>query len=183
MSAVLSASTHQVHFYDDEAALLPPLVKYIGTALRLGHDAYVICRPSLAQRLSVEIHREHVHRAPFGVDRGALTVLDAQSTLDKFMVDGWPDREAFGRHVGSLFEAAAAQGKTVVAYGEMVALLCEQGDYAAALRLEHVWNELLARFRFSLLCAYPTKLFSNMKGKGSYSHICAAHDQVYASGR
>jgi hypothetical protein len=61
----------------------------------------------------------------------------------------------------------------------MVALLCEQGDYTGALRLEQVWNELLSRYRFSLLCAYPTKLFSNMKGQGSYSHICSANDRVF----
>jgi hypothetical protein len=183
MSAVLNDSKHQVHFYDEESGLLPPLVKYIGTALRLGHDAIVICRPSVASRLSVEIHREHVQRTPFGVDRGRLTVLDAQATLDKFMIDGWPDPAAFGKHVGSIFETASTQGQTMVAYGEMVALLCEQGDFAAALRLEQAWNELLSRFRFSLLCAYPTKLFSNMKGRANYSHICAAHDQIYASGR
>jgi hypothetical protein len=183
MSAILNEASHQVHFYDGEAALLPPLVKYIGTALRLGHDAMVICRPSLADGLSVEIHREHVQRTPFGVGRGTLTVRDAQAMLDKFMIDGSPDPAAFNKHVGSIFETASAQGKTVVAYGEMVVLLCERGDFAAALRLEHAWNELLSRFRFSLLCAYPTKLFSNMKGQANYSHICAAHDRIYASGR
>ena len=178
MAAVEKESAHTVQFYEDEADLIPSLVKYIGTALRLGHDAVVIARPSLAGKLSTELHREHVQRLPADRPRGQLITLDAQTALDLFMVDGWPDPVAFEQHIASVVAKATAGGKTAVAYGEMVALLCEQGQYAAALHLEKVWNGLLGRLRFSLLCTYPMRLFSNMAGKNSYSHICAAHQHV-----
>jgi hypothetical protein len=173
-----NASTHSVQFYEDDADLLPHLVKYIGTALRLGHDAIVIGRPKLVEQLSMELHREHVQRSPFGTKRGQLTTLDAQATLDKFMVDGWPDPERFDRHVAPLVERATVGGKTAVAYGEMVALLCERGQYAAAIKLEKIWNGLLDRLKFSLLCAYPMRLFSNMTGRANYQSICNAHSHV-----
>jgi hypothetical protein len=178
MAANEKESTHTVQFYEKEADLVPSLVKYVGTALRLGHDAVVIARPSLAGKLSAELHREHVQRLSSERPRGQLTTLDAQQALDMFMIDGWPDSAAFDQHIASVMSKATAGGKTAVAYGEMVALLCEQGQYAAALRLEKVWNDVLGRMHFSLLCSYPMRLFSNMAGKNSYSHICAAHQHV-----
>ena len=171
-------STHSVQFYEDESELLPHLVKYVGTALRLGHDAIVIGRPKLVEQLSMELHREHVQRSPFGTRRGHLTTLDAQATLDKFMSEGWPDPDLFEKHVTPLVQRATVGGKTAVAYGEMVALLCERGQYAAAIRLEKIWNGLLERLKFSLLCAYPMRLFSNMTGKANYQSICNAHSHV-----
>ena len=171
-------SSHAVQFYKNEAELVPVLAKYVGTALRLGHDAIVIARPGLCGKLGGELQRIELERLSASTARGTLIALDAQATLDRFMVDGWPDPSAFEEHVASFVKNATAGGKSVVAFGEMVALLCEQGHYAAALQLEKVWNDLLARFRFSLLCAYPLRLFTNKAGQGHYSHVCAVHQQV-----
>ena len=178
MASEVASSSHSVKFYHDEGELLASLVKYIGTALRLGHDAVVIARPAVSQGLALELHREHVQRDPFGPRRGQLTTLDAQATLSTFMRDDWPDAALFDKHVADVIRRMTSGGKTAVAYGEMVALLCEQGLHAAALRLEQLWNALLARHSFSLLCAYPTRLFSNMTGKRNYQQICAAHSHV-----
>jgi hypothetical protein len=178
VSQVVHESSHAVQFYDADADLVPSLVKYIGTALRLGHDAIVIARPSLNEQVSLELHREHIQRAPFGTSRGRLTTLDSDGMLKRFMVEGWPDAALFQRHVGGMVEGATAGGKMAVAYGEMVALLCERGQFAAAIKLEKLWNELLARLKFSLLCAYPNKLFTNMTGKANYAHICDSHTHV-----
>jgi len=49
----------------------------------------------------------------------------------------------------------------VHAFGEMVALLCQDGLFDAAVELEGLWNELAARFRFHLFCAYPSRLFAS----------------------
>jgi len=174
-------SEHLVQFYDDEAELVPALVKYVGTALNLGHDAIVIARPGITGQVVTELRQQHLQRLSQARPRGRLTTLDAQATLKTFMVDGWPDPQAFERNVAPVVAKATSEGRSAVAYGEMVALLCEQGQYAAAVRLEKVWNDLLGRLRFSLLCAYPMRLFTNMAGKGSYPHICEAHERVIAA--
>jgi hypothetical protein len=49
---------------------------------------------------------------------------------------------------------AAGPGPVRV-YGEMVALLWADGQVAAALELEDLWNELGRRLPFSLFCGYP----------------------------
>ena len=168
---------HAVQFYDTEAELLPTIVRHIGMALRLGNDAVVVARPSLAQALALDLHRENLQRA-FGRSRGKLVTLDADKTLGKFMVDGWPDPVLFDESVGALMATATAGNRVAVAYGEMVVLLCERNQYAAALRLEQLWNGLLGKLRFSLLCAYPNRLFASMEGKANLRHVCAAHSQL-----
>lgn len=40
-------------------------------------------------------------------------------------------------------------------YGEMVAVLWDAGQVAAAVELEARWNALASRFTFALLCGYP----------------------------
>ena len=49
---------------------------------------------------------------------------------------------------------AAQNGRRVRAFGEMVALLWSEGNQAAAIRLEELWNELALSQTFCLFCAY-----------------------------
>lgn len=64
----------------------------------------------------------------------------------------------------------------------MVAVLCERGDYEAALALEALWNDLAARYRFSLFCAYPRRLFSESGHSHAFQRVCAAHSLVRTAG-
>jgi hypothetical protein len=171
-------SAHFVQFYKEEGALVGEVSRYFDTALRTGHTGIVIARPGLIDALKIELHRIHVTGQPFGPHRGELVALDAQAMLDKFMVEGWPDEALFAQSVGRVVERCTQGGKKVAAYGEMVALLCEQGHQEAAIRLEGLWNELLERHAFSLMCAYPTRLFSGPDGASTFRSVCKAHSRV-----
>ncbi len=64
-------------------------------------------------------------------------------------------------------------------FGEMVALLWEQGNQTAALRLEALWNELRSTTHpFSLLCAYPMSLFVGPERAELFTQMCELHSQV-----
>ncbi len=100
--------------------------------------------------------------AAAGVDVDAarerrLVMLDAGETLAAFMVEGLPDRDRFDAVVGGTVRAlcAPAPGRTLHAYGEMVGILWQDRRYAAAIRLEALWNELLRKGGLRLFCAYP----------------------------
>ncbi|MBI2772475.1 MAG: MEDS domain-containing protein [Burkholderiales bacterium] len=169
---------HFVQFYKEERALLVEVSRYFDTALRTGHTGIVIARPDLIGALKIELHRAHIDGLPFGPSRGELVTLDAQQTLDQFMVEGWPDDKLFAQVIGSLVKKSTRGGRKVAAYGEMVALLCEQGRHDAAIHLEKLWNQLMERHTFSLFCAYPTRLFSDLDGMTSFKSVCQAHSRV-----
>jgi hypothetical protein len=174
------AHPHFVLFYRDEVAAQNTISSYLAKALRAGEPALVIARPALMLQVRTELHRQHVQGVPFGPQRGQLVELDAAETLKKICVGGKPDAEAFEQVIGgALHELTGTTGQRVAAYGEMVRLLCERGQYADAVHLEKLWNTLLARARASLFCGYPRRLFQAAATKGFMDEIRAAHSHIY----
>ena len=114
--------------------------------------------------------------------QGRFIQLDAAETLDKFLVNGWPEtklfREIIGGTVESLASAATSSRKEVAAFGEMVALLWADGKGEAAIRLEQLWNELAQTHSFKLHCAYPIAGFSDCAHSEQLRVICAEHSAV-----
>ena len=110
---------------------------------------------------------------------GTLTVLDAAETLKTLMVGDRPDAERFNRVAGSRIEALCTRGgqwTKVRAFGEMVDLLWRGGNRAAALALEELWSELVARYPVDLLCAYALPGFYD--GPHPMEQVCAGHSEV-----
>ena len=115
--------------------------------------------------IATEAHRDAFEAkfADAGVDVAAALARRARSSgstrprpWPAFMRDGDVDRDAFFDRLGPIMGTAAATGRPVRAFGEMVALLWEAGDVLAAIDLETAWNELAAQVPFSLYCAYRT---------------------------
>lgn len=161
-------SDHFVRFYHEDALLVADISSFLSAALD-GGSAIIIGEQ---QRIDA-VQRQLEQIVPNAPDR--LIALDAMTTLGRFMVDGWPDPARFDSSVGSVVRAAAANGGLVRAYGEMVALLCEQGLYDAAIALEALWNELGQTCTFSLFCAYRWNLFPTVELADSFKQICRVH--------
>jgi signal transduction histidine kinase/ActR/RegA family two-component response regulator len=123
------------------------------------------------------LHRDSVKKQ----QSGRLITLDAEQTLAKFLVDGWPDRDQFNISVGQFVAEAAASGGPVHAFGEMVALLCAEGKFDAAVHLESLWNELSSQHSFRLFCAYPTRLFASGDHTHTFQRVCSAHSHILPS--
>jgi len=70
------------------------------------------------------------------------------------MAAGKPDRVAFDRVIGTVIRRSAEGGRLVHAFGEMVALLWDEGLVSEAVQLEGMWDELGRRSPFSLFCGY-----------------------------
>jgi hypothetical protein len=114
------------------------------------------------------------------VDEGRLLFCDARDMLARFMVNGYPSPERFEETVGALIRqiSAKAGGKGLRAYGEMVDVLWNSGDSAAAISLEQCWNKLLNAHGFSLLCAYQIDVFGNEFQVGVLDNVLCAHTHL-----
>lgn len=108
------------------------------------------------------------------IARRQLMVFDAATTLAGFFRDGRIDRMAFDRTVGDIVRQQARLGPLRV-YGEMVDVLAEQGLFAEAESLEHLWNALLQECSVHLLCGYQSLRFTEPAAAGALHAICAAH--------
>ncbi len=173
--------SHSVEFYEDDAVFLDGLSEYIGSALGSGGACVVIATKAHLEALAERLQQWGIDVASTARNNRYIG-LDADRTLARFMVDGWPDEQLFlGAVEPELLRASSAtqrKGASVVAFGEMVARLWEQGKCEAAIRLEQIWNELVRRRSFSLRCAYPMACFSGEKQDELFRQVCAEHGAV-----
>ncbi|HLG73954.1 MAG TPA: ATP-binding protein [Chloroflexota bacterium] len=177
----LEKDGHSVRFYAEDAFLVDGLAAFVGSALARGRAAVVIATPEHRQALRHALAERGLN-ASVAQRQGRYVDLDARATLDAFMVDGWPDQARFEEVVGAvLASAAAAAGgrrERVAAFGEMVALLCEDGLPGAALHLERLWNALAEKHSFHLHCAYRMGAFGDAAGAKRLAEVCAEHTDV-----
>ncbi|HVZ64098.1 MAG TPA: MEDS domain-containing protein [Lacunisphaera sp.] len=172
----ISPCQHLLHLYPDENAFLDILEEYVSSGLRIGETTIVIATPGHCDELDRRLEMQGIDvKAARGSDR--YIVRDAAETIDRFMVDGWPDEKRFQHTVRDLLSCARESGPKVRAFGEMVALLWDQGHCGATVRLEHLWHELSQNVGFSLLCSYPRSGFTQ-GGTESLRAICAAHHRT-----
>ena len=169
---------HAVQFYENERSLYTTVAGFLGQGLVDGQPAILI---------ATDEHRtaiiEHIRGRFIDVDKavsvGTLVVLDADATLQRFMVNGMPDPDAFdasiGRLVGDILTTRRSQ-TMIRAYGEMVDVLWKDGKGDAAIRLEMLWNRLAQQFGFALLCGYAMGQF--YKQTKQFEAVCAQHAHV-----
>jgi signal transduction histidine kinase len=173
----VAETEHVVQFYEQDAFLLDEVAAYLGAALREGGACIVIATPEHRSGIAQRLRASGADLAGAGRD-GRFVMLDAAETLARIMANGAPDRTRFVEVVGELVGRAARDGRRVRAFGEMVALLVDEGNPAAAVRLERLWNDLGQTHTFSLVCAYPMDRFGGGARAGLLHELCTAHSSV-----
>jgi PAS domain S-box-containing protein/excisionase family DNA binding protein len=173
----IGASEHLVQFYETDTFLLDAVRDFISAALRAGDAAIVIATEAHRQSLEERLQADGLDLATARAN-GRYVSLDAAETLARCMVDGVPAPARFGKVVGDIVTLAAAGGRHVRIFGEMVALLTDMGDDAAAIHLEALWNDLQQTHAFVLLCAYPMDRLGGEARADLAGNVCAAHSRV-----
>lgn len=170
---------HAVQFYGTDQSLFTTVASFLAEGLVSGQPAIVIATRSHTRAIV-----EHLCGRMIDCDRairtGDLLLLDAEATLDLFMVDDMPVQELFEKNVGRLLDQAlnGRHGLVLRAYGEMVDVLWKQGRSDAAIALEILWNKLALQYKFSLLCGYAMGSF--YKQSGQLEDVIAQHTHVLA---
>lgn len=173
----IADSEHFVQFYESDDFLVKSIADFAGAALQRGDNAIVVATPEHRRQLAKLFKARGLNCSSLR-KAGKFLSLDAAETLSKFMVDGMPEPKKFLSFVGKSVARMSAGGQRLRAFGEMVALLWNQGNRAAAIRLEELWNDLSKHYSFALFCAYPmSDLAADAQG-GCITDICTCHSRV-----
>ena len=169
---------HAVQFYGSEESLYTTVAGFLGEGLLAGQPAIVIATPEHASAIE-----EHLSGKLIDCSRarrnGDLILLDAEETLDLFMIGDEPNDDLFQQNVGRMVMQALSGRQTVLrAYGEMVDVLWKQGRSESAIALEILWNKLALKHNFALLCGYAMGSF--YKQTKQLEEVCAQHSHVVA---
>ena len=169
-----SACDHLVQLYTDDEFLARAVAQFVGAGFAGGEAAVIVATPT-----HVALFLDRVPDAAPALARGQLVLLDAEETLERFMVDGLPDQAAFVEIVsGVLTRLRTAGYEKIRLYGEMVNLLWERDALEPAVRLEELWNERLAAEGVALLCAYRIDNFDHHAHRHALASISRVHSHV-----
>ena len=174
----LNVGRHVVQFYGRDDELADRVTDYLLGALDGGGVAVVIATPEHRREFESRLGQAGVDLAS-ARDEGSYLALDAGQTLRQLMAAKRLDPAAFDRVIGDVIRRAGTGGRPVRTFGEMVALLWDDGLVYEALQLEALWEELGGRHPFSLLCGYRAD--SMARDIDAYAEVCRLHGEIVGS--
>ena len=169
---------HVIQLYTDDAFLVRAVAQFVGAGLEQHEGGVLVATPShieaivraLGARLDVKAAQA----------RGQLVTVDAQRTLDRFMVGGRPHREKFFAAVRGVLDRVTTTGYPMMRlFGEMVDLLWDH-NLPATVELEQLWNEVLTARRAALLCAYRIDDCERHIDRGVLHQLTRCHSHLVA---
>jgi anti-sigma regulatory factor (Ser/Thr protein kinase) len=174
----LEPHAHAVSFYVQDQDAVDELARFVAEGIHQQGRAVVIATSEHRKALVETLHS-------MGLDpdeppvAGHLLLLDAKETLRSFTTRSGLDRDRFLAGVAQCVIDAGADGAPVRVFGEMVGLLWEAGDIQGAIALDAMWNGLIARHDFDLMCAYPASLIET-SSLLEVRAVCDQHSSVHA---
>ena len=175
--------SHEIQFYSDDAVFLESATRFISSALSDNGGVIAIATKSHATSLVQTLKADGID-VEAAIGRGTYVVLDADAAISDIMVNGQPDVARFYDTLSSLIESCAkatrVQHPRVALFGEGVGLLCAEGQTAAAVKIEHMANELRDSHRIKILCACPLSAFPEGEHDRGFQDMCAAHTAVFS---
>ncbi len=169
---------HVVQIYEDDAMFINALEGFVISGLKDKESVIII-----ATEMHLEALKEKLEEHGFNIKNllsdDQLILLNAKETLSKFMVNNWPDKALLTTLMSGVMARSRGNNRKVRAFGEMVAILYEQGHIEATAHLEDIWNEFMHTDAFSLFCAYPKSNFTD-DSKTPINNICKKHTKMIA---
>lgn len=167
---------HLVLVYRSDEEYLDALESFVCDGLLAGESVVLIATPEHLDQLE-----PRVVRRGFNLDTAARAgryfVMDAEEAQSHFLIDGHADEEHFTLLITEVLRQAASGGRRLRVFGEIVMLLCRQGETGAMLQLEKLWHRLSRERSFLHFCAYPEQGFP-AGDPVCRQAVCEAHSRV-----
>jgi hypothetical protein len=169
----IAPCNHLLQIYENDKVFLDTLEGFAGSAILSGDSVVII-----ATSAHLTLLNKRLLKQGFNVDELQAShryiALEAKDQFSNFMLNNWPDEKLFYDFVHKLINTAKRKGHKVLVFGELVALLWEQGHCGATVQLEHLWHQLVHENSFTLYCAYPKSGFTQNINE-SIGQLCSAH--------
>lgn len=167
---------HSVQFYENDGIFLNTLEGFVGSGI-IAHESIIV----LATKSHIEALNERLQRQGFDLnklrDEDSYLAIEVEEVFSQILINGWLDEARFNNYVVNLLNRAGKGGRKVRAFGELVAVLWEQGHCGVTVQLENLWHKLYHKLQFNLYCAYPKIGFTNSPGD-SMDMLCKSHSQI-----
>ncbi|HEX3596779.1 MAG TPA: MEDS domain-containing protein [Polyangiaceae bacterium] len=146
---------HIVQLYQDEQFLNRAVCRFAASAIANGEGVILVPTAAHWEAFRPRLEAEGVH-VDAAIDRGQLSVVDADELLPQFMRQAMPDAPLFLGIAGNTIANARDGGRyqKVRWWGEMVNVLWERGDVAASMELEDQFDRLAHDREIAIFCSF-----------------------------
>jgi CheY-like chemotaxis protein len=177
-----ATGSHTAQFYESERFLHRAIERFLAPAMTQGAPAVMIARPRtfeiVADQLSTGTDFSRLR--PFEAS-GSIRFVDVDEALAGFMRGDVPDAGQFELGFSNLLAEIRRDGRAegpIRIYGEMVDVLCREGRFGAAIRLEELWNGMFGGPEVSALCGYALEAFDDDLTACHFRNVCQQHTHV-----
>ena len=167
--------THICQLFDSEESRAESAAAFLAEGFRTDEHMIVVVRPGRWPLIAAALAARGLS-VDEPIAEGRLIVKDAVATLSQICSRGRLNAFAFNAVIGAAVQGLA--GRPLRAYGEMVDILAERGEFDDVLELEELWNNLGEVLPLSLLCAYSAAHFVPVSTHRTLREICLAHSDV-----
>jgi DNA-binding NarL/FixJ family response regulator len=171
---------HRAAFYSDEVLLLDDCAQFAEGVLADG-AAFIVCAiPSRQALLQQRLEARGVD-VDLVTREGRFRSFHVADLLSNVMVGHTLDDARFRTVVTPMISEAVNASKErgrVALWGECAPSLWRAGNPEAAIRLEHLWDDVAKRHDIDTLCGYLAPAMS--VDDSSYQRLCVVHTAVHA---
>lgn len=179
-----SPRNHGVSFYSDERSLLDGFTLFAGNALKRGDAAIVVATQPHQEAVLAGLHASGLD-VKAAIEQGRYVALNPTEILASFMVNDLPDAVRFHKVAVNLIvktaEKVDGDPSRIAACGEGAPMLWQSGNAEAAIRLEHLWDEVAKSYAVQIHCGYLLPSFQGGIGSLIFERICKEHSAVLSS--
>lgn len=167
---------HIVQLYQDDEFFGEAVSHFTAAGLTKGESIIIVATAPHWDNLSDRLVAKGFDLKALRL-RGRLTVLDADQTLPKFMVDGMPDATTFKDLARATIDKARGGGRysRIRWWGEMVNVLYVNGNGRASTRLEELFDEVAHEESIAIFCSFLMDKFDPKIYDGPLQDVCRTH--------
>jgi DNA-binding NarL/FixJ family response regulator len=179
LASLAGGRRHAMQLHD-ESYSVDRLGAFFDAALRHGDATCVIATKEIREALGTYLATRGWNIPTLLATKRYLTI-DTAEALHRFMRDGMPDAGRLAEIAMELneYRLAGTDGPSprLTVLGSMAESLNNEGNAAAAIALEHLWDEVTKNLPFLTVCAYAESCFGNRE-RDFWRTICGAHTAV-----
>ena len=166
---------HIVQLFDAPRSLADAVSHFLLEGRAQNEQLLAIARASHWQLI-----RAYLERRGCRVDESneRLTIVDARKVRSRMMRRGTLDPARMEETLGGMLAELSQMPGGLRAYGEIVELFAEEGNFEDACALEDYWNHLQQKHRFTLLCGYSAAHFADPRNSQYLRNVCVRHTAV-----
>jgi hypothetical protein len=170
---------HIVQLYQDEDFYGEAISHFAAEGLARGESIILVATQPNWKNISARLRGKGFDTEAL-FRQGQLTLLDADTTLPKFMAGNLPDGDIFKPLAKQTIAKARAGGKfpRVRWWGEMVNVLYVEGNKQGSNRLEEFFDEVAHEESIAIFCSFLMDKFDPKIYEEVFSNVCRTHSHV-----